>query len=848
MSHTYKHLSGAAKRKERDKKDKDVKRGQTQIDSYIKKPRLSSDPPNEQLDSSIIHAPACSSRTNVETTEQSETFVETAEQNETFVETTAQNENTVEDSLNDQGGDQTDSEQSIETEKSYDDLGHFDSIISESDITKLVLQGPSTFPSSEQIEKDLTGKTFPSSILSKKLANGEKVKRDYLCYSLKKKSVYCFACRLFGSKQSISCPSYLASPGGSSRELGYHRLYNVVPSHENSDSHRKNYLEWKSLEANLKAGTTIDSKLQIDMDNETKKWRTLLHRILDVIIFLAERALAFQGHSDKIGDVHNGNFLGILELLSNYDVPLKEHMVKVQQSQEAGKRLQCHYLSNKIQNEFIDLCGKRVREAILSELAGAKYYSIMVDATPDASCQEQSTFIFRYLILEDGVYTVKERFYTFIDDNGKTGAEIAHVILKVIDDNKIPIKDCRGQGFDNARNMSGQYNGVQAKLKEVNPLITYSPCGCHSLNLCGNDSAECCKETVTFFGMLQWFFNFFHHPMRWEILKDIIDDSLHGPSWTRWSLKLKAVVPFKKHIHKLAQCLEKCKGFKLTPKVRAELNGALNYIQSFESILMACIWLEILRPIDACNNAIQAQNCTLDVEVDNLEGLVKNLEEVNNKWQSIVDEAKEISALANVDPQLPDKRGSSALTDDQKIENFKTNVFDKVLHTVIEGMEKRFKDVKDIRDKFAFLWTYESISDVDLQSQCQAFSAQYPDVSERELSEELKSLKLIHKANFKTTLPPLMLLNQIAAKNYETLFPYVTICLRIFLTLPVTVATAERSFSKLKLIKNYLRSTIGQERLVNLAVLGIENDLTRKISFDDIIDSFAREKARKAPI
>ena len=93
-----------------------------------------------------------------------------------------------------------------------------------------------------------------------------------------------------------------------------------------------------------------------------------------------------------------------------------------------------------------------------------------------------------------------------------------------------------------------------------------------------------------------------------------------------------------------------------------------------------------------------------------------------------------------------------------------------------------------------------------------------------------------------------MLLNQIAAKNYETLFPYVTICLRIFLTLPVTVATAERSFSKLKLIKNYLRSTIGQERLVNLAVMGIENDLTRKISFDDIIDSFAREKARKAPI
>ena len=46
----------------------------------------------------------------------------------------------------------------------------------------------------------------------------------------------------------------------------------------------------------------------------------------------------------------------------------------------------------------------------------------------------------------------------------------------------------------------------------------------------------------------------------------------------------------------------------------------------------------------------------------------------------------------------------------------------------------------------------------------------------------------------------------------------------LFLTLPVTVATAERSFSKLKLIKNYLRSTMGQERLSGLAMLSIEND------------------------
>jgi len=45
----------------------------------------------------------------------------------------------------------------------------------------------------------------------------------------------------------------------------------------------------------------------------------------------------------------------------------------------------------------------------------------------------------------------------------------------------------------------------------------------------------------------------------------------------------------------------------------------------------------------------------------------------------------------------------------------------------------------------------------------------------------------------------------------------------LLLTLTVTVVTCEHSFSKLKLIKNFLRSTMSQERLSDLAVLSIEN-------------------------
>ena len=49
--------------------------------------------------------------------------------------------------------------------------------------------------------------------------------------------------------------------------------------------------------------------------------------------------------------------------------------------------------------------------------------------------------------------------------------------------------DCRGQGYDNGSNMSGIHNGVQAVMRRDNEAALYSPCACHSLNLCGSNAA-----------------------------------------------------------------------------------------------------------------------------------------------------------------------------------------------------------------------------------------------------------------------------------------------------------------------------------------------------------------------
>jgi len=67
----------------------------------------------------------------------------------------------------------------------------------------------------------------------------------------------------------------------------------------------------------------------------------------------------------------------------------------------------------------------------------------------------------------------------------------------------------------------------------------------------------------------------------------------------------------------------------------------------------------------------------------------------------------------------------------------------------------------------------------------------------------------------------------------------------MFLSMMVTNCTGERSFSKLKLIKNELRSRMMQERLNCLSVMSIESDVLESLNFDDVIRDFAESKTRK---
>lgn len=71
--------------------------------------------------------------------------------------------------------------------------------------------------------------------------------------------------------------------------------------------------------------------------------------------------------------------------------------------------------------------------------------------------------------------------------------------------------------------------------------------------------------------------------------------------------------------------------------------------------------------------------------------------------------------------------------------------------------------------------------------------------------------------------------------------------IRILLTIPVTSCTAERSFSALRRLKTYLRSSMGQSRLNNIAILHVHRDVTGKIDLDELLNRYiSRNAIRKS--
>lgn len=91
----------------------------------------------------------------------------------------------------------------------------------------------------------------------------------------------------------------------------------------------------------------------------------------------------------------------------------------------------------------------------------------------------------------------------------------------------------------------------------------------------------------------------------------------------------------------------------------------------------------------------------------------------------------------------------------------------------------------------------------------------------------------------------LLMYQLLTTQGLTETFPNVEITLRMYLCMMTTACSGEHSFSKLKRIKNELRSTMKQPRLNMLSLMSIESSMLRDIDFAETVREFASRKARK---
>ncbi|XP_076044693.1 zinc finger MYM-type protein 1-like [Oratosquilla oratoria] len=416
--------------------------------------------------------------------------------------------------------------------------------------------------------------------------------------------------------------------------------------------------------------------------------------------------------------------------------------------------------------------------------------------------------------------------------------------FKKLKELNIPFENCKGQSYDNGANMKGKNKGVQARLLQLNPRSLFVPCGAHTVNLVVCDAAKSSSYATAYFGYLQKLFNLFSaSTQRWSTLKKHVDITLKSWADTRWESRINSVEVVRFQAAKVREALLEVRASTADPAIKIEVQALAEEVGSYRFSICTVVWYDILRKVQTVNKLLQSQCMHLDVAVDILKKDETSL--VSYRDTGFADaqtSVKDVCEEMNVEAALKQKRLRTTKR------QFSYEAFHEPITDALKKMEFSFFNVvvdvaiESLRERTGMM-----TSELEKQAKylCNTLtSGDQADLNYDELIVEMQSFPKQWPKQNMTTLDLVFL----EEKGLKEIYPNMWVALRIAVTTPVTVASAERSFSKLKLIKTYLRSTMSQERLNGLAIISIDREISKQVSYDDTIDDFAARKSRRVDV
>jgi hypothetical protein len=518
---------------------------------------------------------------------------------------------------------------------------------------------------------------------------------------------------------------------------------------------------WYDMHVRFGRNQTIDKVAQREIEKEKEHWRKVLFRIILIVKLLAKHNLAFRGTNSKLYQDSNGNFLGMVEMMAEFDPVIQEHVQRI-----TNNDIHTHYLGHGIQNEVIDLLAAAIRSEIIRKIKESKYFSVILDCTPDISHQEQMSLIIRYVDTSSDSVHIEESFLGFLDINDTTGQGLFDVLQNELKNLDLDIDNVRGQGYDNGSNMKGKNIGVQKKVLEVNPRAFYSACGCHSLNLALCDMAKNCGKAKDFFGIIQRIYTIFaKSTKRWQILKDNLSGlTLKPVSATRWESRVDSVKAIRFQMQDIREALLQVSDTDNDATICSEAKSlATNELGDFEFIVAIVIWYGVLSAVNLVSKQLQAKDMLIDVAIEKVQGLISFFTKYRETgFPNAFESAKEIAREMDIEPafrtkrKIKRKRQFDETPDDDEIvaaqsreDSIRRDYFLPMVDQAIVSLTKRFEQYQGYENTFGFLFTSKklcSLDDKSLLSCCARLQAalqsgDYSDIDGKELHMELKFLQ-----------------------------------------------------------------------------------------------------------
>ncbi|GBN35873.1 repressor of the inhibitor of the protein kinase [Araneus ventricosus] len=466
------------------------------------------------------------------------------------------------------------------------------------------------------------------------------------------------------------------------------------------------------------------------------------------------------------------------------------------------------YTSFFIQNELINTFGHLIQSQIVRNVRKTIFYSVLADETADISQIEQFSLCLRYA--EDKSYKIREDFLTFIPVYEVTGAGLANTVLETLSILGLDLKKMRGQGYDGAATMRGQFRRVQASIKEKLPLALYTHCSSNSLNLCLSDASNI-PSIRNCMGVIKEVCRFFHmSAKRTETLKSMISD-----------------------------CCPEQKKKKLISLCVQSHDSVFLFKDILESILLSLLKIEE----ESSDSALKAHALNLSQAIANvtsvLDLLSKQMINANDNFKTLYAQVKEITAKLDIKEEIPrvcrlhTVRNNGPYSTEE--EYYRRAVYvPYYLDDFCNSLKERFESHKETVASLQHILP-EFCTKTDFYSLEAAFNFYEVDLSHKEVVQSEFMLWKEKWSQEKSESLPKTAISSLE-KCDKTFFPNIYILSKQLAVLTVSVATMERSFSSLRRLKTYLRNTTSEIRLNGLALLSMNRDI--KIRDEEVLDKF----------